>query len=116
MTLVLTCKDRTETIEFLAAFDEYCCIFDEICRVIMETFDLHDLSMNYHMKYYDPSYNIWINFNIHVTKRISEILRRSPKKILKIRIEQRRTNHNRSLIPEQIVDPMEIDSPVDDSK
>jgi hypothetical protein len=75
-------------IDFIAAFDEYCCIFDEICNVIMETFHLNNLLNEYDMVYYDPSYNLWIGFNIHVTKRITEVIRHSTSKTLKIRIER----------------------------
>jgi hypothetical protein len=92
MSLILIYNDRTETIEFLAAFDEYCCLFDEICRIIIETFNLSNLSSDYHMVYYDPSFSLWINFNIHVTKRITELIRYSTSKTLKIRIERRQRN------------------------
>jgi hypothetical protein len=92
MSLDLTYNARTEKIEFLTAFDEYCCLFDEICKVIMETFDLSDLLRDYRLVYFDYAYNLWINLNIHVTKRITEIIRHSSLNTLKIRIERHQRN------------------------
>ena len=92
MTLVLIYNDRTEVIEFTAASDEYCCIFDEICGIIMNTFDLSNLLCDYHMAFHDVAYGVWINFNVHVTKRITELLRDSVLKKLKIRIERLQRN------------------------
>ena len=92
MSLMLIHNDQTVPVEFPRALDEYCCLFDEICKIIIETFKLNNLVCDYHLTYYDPLYKLWINLNIHVTKRITEILRESSAKILKIQIQHRRQN------------------------
>jgi hypothetical protein len=64
-----------------------------VCSMkFVESFNLSNLSSDYHMVYYDPSFSLWINFNIHATKRITELIRYSTSKSLKIRIERRRRN------------------------
>ncbi|CAF0730110.1 unnamed protein product [Adineta steineri] len=105
MALILIYNGRTETIESLATFNEYCCIYDEICKLIIEKFHLSNLTSDYHMTYYDSPYGLWINFNFHVTKRIIELIRNSLFKTLKIRIEERRQrNITRPLVEKKIID------------
>ena len=116
MSLILIYNDRTETIEFLSAFDEYCSIFDEICNVIMETFNLTNLLSDYYIVYYDSSYGLWINFNIHVTKRITELIRYSSSKTLKIRIERRQRNTPKSFVEKKIIDTVKSKATENDSK
>jgi len=113
MTLILIYNDRTATIDFIAAFNDYCCIFDEICKVIKETFNLSNLLSDYHMVYYDPSYNLWINFNIHVTKRITQVIRESTSKTLKIRVEQCQKNISTLFAKKKTIDKVEP-KPIED--
>ena len=54
MSLILTYNDQTVPVEFPRAFDEYCCLFDEICKTIIDTFQLNNLICDYHLTYYDP--------------------------------------------------------------
>ncbi|CAF1634218.1 unnamed protein product [Adineta ricciae] len=89
MSLILIHNDQTVPVELPRALDEYCCLFDEICKTIISTFKLNNLICDYHLTYYDPLYKLWINLNIHVTKRITEILRESSAKTLKIQIQRR---------------------------
>ncbi|UJR23593.1 hypothetical protein I4U23_026582 [Adineta vaga] len=104
MSLILNFNDRTETVDFPAAFDDYCCLFDEICKIITEIFNLTDLQCDYLLVYYDPLYNLWINLNIHVTKRITNLIRQSSSRTLKIRIERRRKNHATTAIETNTID------------
>lgn len=116
MSLILVYNSRTETIEFKAAFNEYCCIFDEICGVIMETFNLSNLLCDYHLVYNDPLYGLWINFNIHVTKRITELIRYSSSKTLQIRIERRQRKVTKPFLEKKIIDNVKFKATENDSK
>jgi hypothetical protein len=116
MTLILIYADQTVKIGFSAAFDDLCCIFDEICQVITETFNLSNFLTDYHMQYYDPLYDLWINLNIHVTKRITYIIRQSSLKSLKIRIKQCERSTSTSSIKTKIIDKIESKSNEDSSK
>jgi hypothetical protein len=116
MTLILIYNNQTKVIEFMSAFDEYCCLFDEICKTIMETFNLSNLLIDYRMVYFDASYGSWINFNIHVTKRITEIIRHSTLQKLKIRIEQYQRNNTRAFIQKTFVDKADSTTTEDNSK
>jgi molybdopterin-binding protein len=114
--LVLIYNDQTENIDFSAALNDYCCIFDEICKVVKETFNLNNLLDNYNMVYFDQAYNLWINFNIHVTKHISQIIRRPTSRTLKIRVEQRQRNTVTSFIRKNTVDEVNFKPTKGDSK
>jgi len=108
MALIIIYNNQTETIDFQAAFDDYCCIFDEICKIIMEIFNLSNLLSDYRMVYYDPLYDLWMGFNIHVTKRITEVIRYSTSKTLQIRIEQLPRNISTSLITKKTIEKVEF--------
>jgi hypothetical protein len=117
MALILIYNDQTETIDFTVTSNNvYCSIFDEICKVIIEKFNLSNLLSDYRMVYYDPLYDLWIGFNIHVTKRITEVIRHSTSKTLKIRIEQRQRNIFTSFVKEKTIDKVESKPTEDGSK
>jgi hypothetical protein len=91
MSIVVHFNNQSETIKLDAAFNDYCCTYEEVCAVIRKQFHFKNSLSEYHMVYYDPSYSTWVNFNIHVSNRVTELLRYSSSNTVQIRIEYKPT-------------------------
>jgi hypothetical protein len=116
MSIVVHFENRSETIKLDAAFNDYCCIFEETCEVIRKHFGLKNSLSEYHMVYYDPSYSTWINFNIYVSNRVTELLRYSSSNTVQIRVEYQPKDISMTLRQKENLRKLDTDRTEDTSK
>jgi len=116
MSIVVHFENRSETIKLDAAFNDYCCIFEETRQIIQKHYDLKNSLSEYYMVYYDPSYSTWINFNIHVSNRVTELLRYSSSNTVQIRLEYQPKNISMLLREKENLGKLDTDITEDTSK
>jgi hypothetical protein len=102
MSILVHFNNQSETKRLYVALSDYCCAYEETCAVIRRQFDVENSLSDYNMAYYDPSYSTWVNFNIHVSNRITELLRYSSSNIVEIRLDEKPKNSLPSFIKKEV--------------